>query len=945
MANIKIIITNQAGVETDVSYNQEIAIALSFLISDVSNPDKRNASYSKTIILPGTKEVDIVFSHIWKLNNSLTGFDPRLKCGIKYFINDKIQFNGDLRITNVTVNPDSKEKNYEILATGILGNLFISIGNKLITGNVNSADDIDMSAYDHNLTAANVLAVPTLGVGYAYGLMNLGLNQINSETEFHVKHFRPAIFKRDLMAKIFADAGYTWTSTRLDSAAYKRELVFQSTELFKISAADRADAEFFASRNSTQTGTGYTGTFVAGALWNIATPTTDVVLFNEDTTAPYNDAGGIYNTANGEFTVPVTRKYKLVTEINGVGFTVTNSLNAVTSTSLFTGDVLVNIMGYNAAISAWVVVASNLQPLVTSAGMVITCYHSGIFTAGVKYRVEVKPVNLSLNVYKGALVPINNGVTTVTQTFGGVVYNPLFPSTLQTTKYFAVVDDLSITEGDLVEVNQALPTQVKQRDWLMTEIQAANLYLEIDPNNPLNYIIEPRDDGFYIAATANENWTDLLDHKKDYQIQPVNALDCKRYEFTNKSDGDVYNELYFKEYKEAYGFAYKDNVTDFVNGVKKTELIYASTPMVECAGTGILIPKIHKFDSGLLKPFRSLPRNLYYGGIINTSWGTWTLKSTLAADVVYSTYPYIGDSDNPYNPTVSLNWDTPKEVYYNYQQATYTANNLYNRFYSKMVNELTDDRSCIVKAWFNLDENRIKAFSFRKEIYVGHPLNAYFKVQTINNYNVNERESTEVTLLKLAEYPAWAGGVAPNPPDPFNTELGRIANGNISNGDNLILGNNSLITGGSGNYIAVGAESVSLTNCIGVVVQSDVVNFTGVGLTDIVIDNTYSNSSLMGSDSANSITLTANTTIDATYNNRIVYVDCTAGNVTITWDVADMIDYKVYFVKTDASVNTVIFTNNIGGGTVSGAAMPYVGIAAQWGKITLTTTGANLFII
>ena len=926
MANIKIIITNQAGAETDVSYNQEIAIALSFLISDVSNPDKRNASYSKTIVLPGTKEVDIVFSHIWKLNNALTGFDPRLKCGIKYFINDKIQFDGDLRIVNVVVNPDSKEKSYEILATGILGNLFIAIGNKLITGNTTPADDIDMSAYDHALTAANVLAVPTYGVGYAYGLMNLGLNQINSETEFHVKDFRPAIFKRDLMAKIFTDAGYTWTSTRLDSAAYKRELVFCSTEQFKISASDRADAEFFASRNSTQTGTAYGSSYSgSGALWNIATPTTDVVLFNEDTTAPYNDPGGVYNTANGEFTVPVTRKYKLVTEINGVGFTVTNSLNVVTSYSFFTGDVLINIMGWNG--SAWVVVATNLQSLLTTA--VITCIHQGIFTAGVKYRVEVKPVNLSLLVYSGAMVPIVNGVTTVTQTFGGVVYNPSFPSTLQTTKYFAVVDDLTIAEGDTVEVNQALPTNLKQRDWLMTEIQAANLYLEIDPTNPLNYIIEPRDDGFYTAATTDTDWTDLLDNKKDYQIAPVNALDCKRYEFTNKPDGDFYNDAYFKEWKEVYGFAYTDNVTDFVTGIKKTELVYASTPIVECAGTGILIPKIYKVDANTLKPFKSLPRNLYYGGIINTGWGTWTLKSTLAADVVYSTYPYIGDSDNPYAPTVSLNWDTPKEVFYNYQQATYTANNLSNRFYSKMINELTDDRSCIVKAWFNLDEVRIKNFSFRKEIYVGHPLNSYFKVQTINNYNVNERESTEVTLLKLAEYPAWSGGVAPNPPDPFNTELGRIVNGNLGTGTGgQNYGNNSLIAGGSGNYIAQDAENIVLTNCTNVIVESDVVNFTGIGLSDMVIDNTYSNTTyptLGGSGSSLSGTTTlgfgseedgaVRTVASALITNANIksftVIPTAAGNISLddfklnglTFNIENIVDNVSFDIRGNASNN------------------------------------------
>ena len=56
MADIKIVITTQAGVETDVSFINEIPLSLNFLIADVRNPDKRNATFSKTINLPGTKE-------------------------------------------------------------------------------------------------------------------------------------------------------------------------------------------------------------------------------------------------------------------------------------------------------------------------------------------------------------------------------------------------------------------------------------------------------------------------------------------------------------------------------------------------------------------------------------------------------------------------------------------------------------------------------------------------------------------------------------------------------------------------------------------------------------------------------------------------------------------------------------------------------------------------
>jgi hypothetical protein len=149
--NIKVILIDQSGVEYDVSYIQEIPISLNLLIADVRSPDKRNASFSKTITFPGTKEVDRFFSLIWKINLELTTFDPRLKCGIRYYVNEKIQLKGDLQLLNIEVDPLSKEVTYYTSATGKLGNLFLEISDKLIIGNVDSALDIDISSDDHIL--------------------------------------------------------------------------------------------------------------------------------------------------------------------------------------------------------------------------------------------------------------------------------------------------------------------------------------------------------------------------------------------------------------------------------------------------------------------------------------------------------------------------------------------------------------------------------------------------------------------------------------------------------------------------------------------------------------------------------------------------------------------------------------------------------------------------
>jgi len=162
---VKVLLYDQAGTEYDVSYIQEIPIAITKAIADVKNPANRNSDFSKTINFPGTKEVERFFSFIWRLNNTLATFDPRLKCDIKYYVNDRIQLNGDLQLLKVNLDPLSNEKIYECSVTGTLGNLFLAIGDKYLT-------DLDFSAYDHTLSKTNVKNswVPGTSVTGAMGI-------------------------------------------------------------------------------------------------------------------------------------------------------------------------------------------------------------------------------------------------------------------------------------------------------------------------------------------------------------------------------------------------------------------------------------------------------------------------------------------------------------------------------------------------------------------------------------------------------------------------------------------------------------------------------------------------------------------------------------------------------------------------------------------------------
>ena len=909
MANIKVLLYDQAGAEYDVSYIDEIPLSLSYLIADVKDPSKRNTTFSKTINF-NSKDVDLFFRVIWKLNSTLTTFDPRLKCKIKYYVNEVLQLDGDLQLIKVIVDPDSKTVNYQTTATGTIGNLFLAIGDAYLT-------DLDFSAYDHALTKANVTnswipatsVTGVIGSGYYYGLINWGENNVLTDVEYHVKHMRPQLYKREYMAKIFAAAGYTWTSTYLDSTYYKSQLIPPTKEYLTLGTTAIANSQFYARRNATQTGTTLAGNY-NGTNWiSSSFASSDVILFNEDNVAPYNDPGGNYATGTGIFSPTTSNDFKIETLID-FEIVLTNTVGTATNALLNAlSYVTVNITQFNGI--NWPTIATASFGLANEVMTTLTSNTYQIYVqlpswaalATENYRVEIFGY-LSYDLYTAASVPVTTGITTAK-------INVKTNST-----YAARLVNNNIIEGGTLEINQCIPTEVKQIDWLMTEVKAANLYMIPNPDKAKDYIIEPRDDGFYVGE---DNWSELLDFSKDYEVLPVSELDTKRYEFWNKQDSDQYNDAYFKQYKETYGFGYTDCVSEFVKPVKKTELIYAPTPIVDTEVNGLILPKIFQNDNGTIKPMKSVIRQLYRGGNINMSYGGWKLRSSIAGDTVYNYYPFVGEVDNPYTPTLSLNWDTPQKVYYNYINATYTDNNLKNKYYSKMINQLSDKRSAVVKAYFNLNELKVKDFSFRKVVWVDY-FNCYFYIQNFE-YIMNTQQSTLVTMLKLQDYDTWQSNTIELPnEDP--SELNRIVNGNYSNGiNNTNNGNASHIVNGRGNFIASGATDIQLDNCTNVVVNGDVSAFRGIGLSNVVITNTNNSTTIIAPNAP--ITITSDTTLDITYHNRTVFADATAGDFTIYWDSATMNHCTVNFIRADGSTNIVYLSDADATVEVMGNSVPY----------------------
>ena len=142
-------------------------------------------------------------------------------------------------------------------------------------------------------------------------------------------------------------------------------------------------------------------------------------------------------------------------------------------------------------------------------------------------------------------------------------------------------------------------------------------------------------------------------------------------------------------------------------------------------------------------------RILYYGGLLSTN-NSWVHQSNLVANVTRVDYAYSGHLDNPFLPSLDINFGLTREVYYtgNYGTTYITIAGLVNRYYFNYINEISNENSKIVTAYFNLNAVDINELSFKKQYYFN---GSYYRLQQVMDYNPVDKQLTKCVFIKLAD--------------------------------------------------------------------------------------------------------------------------------------------------------------------------------------------------
>ena len=788
---------------------------------DVNNPQKRLTDFSKTITIPENRIVNQIFEHAFDVNIDLQTFNPNLKTSYQIIQDGVTSIDGYCQLKAIT-NTDGLI-NYEIQATGKIGNLFEKIRDKYL-------QDLDLSSLDHTWTSTNIVDswTATIGQGYVYPMIDIGGR--TNYTVWGTQDFKPSIYLKQYIDTILSEAGYTYDSTFLNSDLFKRLIIPYGSGQILLDNSAILCKEFNVQRTSEQL-------VDCQDFSDLSNSDNSRLIFNDDSSlAGYEsrviEDGGIvealscaeaefdfsddyYNTCNNEYST-TTGKYT-ATDSNKMSFQgVVNFDLLYTNNSGNTTDALNNCHTHPDAVLADFRANVNLYLIEKSGSnyFVKEKINLDISNNAISNVLDSSSVgatttidNNSISYVTGQIDAISgreyflaigkvgyNGHISINTQVGGFDSYPSYTNfadfdfILKADSTFgAKLLETEIGIGDTIETKLVVPKEIKQSDLLSSVIKRFNLYIDNDPIEENKLIIETRDD---FLTDVRENIEHKVDRTKDFKITPLGALDAGRFIFKDQLDKDNLNDTYNKVNNEVYGQLTLDVENDFLDKDKTITTIFAPTPLQTIEGDNDRVLSSIQFVDKDNKPAKATAkiRLLYWGGLLDTQ-KRWSLGVPFLGGTSYTQYPYAGHLDNPYNPTFDLNWFVPKQLYYDFSYGNkftlnYSNNNIYNIYWKKHIEEITDKNSKILECNLSLRPYDYNELSFRKSYYID---GSYWRLLKVTDFDAIAEQTTKCMFLKV------------EPKDAFVPEVKAVRGGQddfaddtpIPTGDMLVFPNNN----------------------------------------------------------------------------------------------------------------------------------------------------------
>ncbi len=725
-----IVFTDLADGQVICDLYEDEDIPLSLSIDDFKNVAEKTQSYSKDFNLPATKRNNRIFTQIFEITNSVESnaesFNPyvQTQCVLKQ--DGNIIFRGFLKLIDIVNKEGEISYNVNLYSESII--LVDVLQNKLFR-------DLDFSELEHEYNKTNIvnswydstgitLTEPLAANSFA-GAVNdttttvlkypfvdwTGDLTVNNSTNFPILKkledaFRPFIQCKYILDNIFNDAGFTYTSTFLNSSTF--------TNLFM---------DF---------------------NWGAGNAPIDLGS---------NSEVGIYRNLSAHYAGTSYTNLKI--NLDALGGSFGSSVDYNTTTNKITS--VNNNSTYNLNYWYEIIVQSNFPNHQYSTRWFITRNN------GTTEEIDLVPLTSASGIvtYQGTVSIILDAGETAEAQFKASAANQVYqrydtintPPTLNFSSIFITRSVDGITDSTLLN---NLRGDLGQWDYLKSIINMFNLIIRQDESNPTNLLIETYDTVFNDISkglTLSErnithDWTNKID-ATEIKLTPLDLIKETIFDYSEDEE-DYCGNLYKETFNETYGgkkFIARGN-TLFVGSEEIEAMAFAATvvkPLFDFTPQ-FITPAIFSKDSGTYQSFDNLPRILY-----KTSASPFTMTDgtsyeipaqngvgQTAAETRFLQFSHTTDM-LPQNTSLDLNFGSHQLI----GIPTNTIHSLYQEYWSTYFDELYnfDTKSMTLKV--NLNAADINQFNFNDKVII---MNRAFRVNKID-YKPTDLSTVEFILI------------------------------------------------------------------------------------------------------------------------------------------------------------------------------------------------------
>jgi hypothetical protein len=322
-----------------------------------------------------------------------------------------------------------------------------------------------------------------------------------------------------------------------------------------------------------------------------------------------------------------------------------------------------------------------------------------------------------------------------------------------------------ITIGDTVTMNENIPKNIRQIDFLLGIVKLFNFYVYEDRFDANLIHLNPWINFYSTDNTNAVDWTHKLNRDKVIKVKPMSELNAKVYKFKYKQDSDYFNELYRKRYNEGYGDRVYDSEFEFTEQEKSFEIVFSPTVLVGYGSEDKVYSTIFKQTGNAPtiteENIDSNIRILQTKKI--TGLTTWDIKDGATVLNTLTRYGYAGHLNDPDAPTDDINFGATRELFFILATGN-LSNNQFNVYWSGYMAEITNKDGKLVTASFYLKPTDILQLDFSKYIYLDGQI---FRLNAIKDYNASVPSDCIVELLKV-NYANYTEAASNNSPPTGN---------------------------------------------------------------------------------------------------------------------------------------------------------------------------------